>query len=60
MREQWERRLAELRNEYEAGQKEVAELESKQKALKATMERIKGAIQVMEELLAEKTSEPSQ
>jgi len=58
-RERLEHRLAELRSEYEAGKKLAAELESKQASLKATMERISGAIEVIEELLAEKTSQPS-
>jgi predicted nucleic acid-binding Zn-ribbon protein len=60
MRDQLERRLAELRSEYETGQKAVADLESKLNALKATLDRIRGAIEVIEELLAEKTNHASQ
>ena len=52
MREQIERRLDELRREYEAGAKLLAELETKQANVRATLTRISGAIQVLEEELA--------
>jgi predicted nuclease with TOPRIM domain len=52
MREQLEKRLAELRAELESGQRALAELEQKQAALRDTMLRISGAIQVLEEELA--------
>jgi hypothetical protein len=52
MREQIERRLEELRLEYEAGAKLLAELETKQANVRATLTRISGAIQVLEEELA--------
>jgi len=52
MREQLEQRLAELRSEYQAGGKMLADLEAKQAELKQTMLRISGAIQVLEELLS--------
>jgi chromosome segregation ATPase len=52
MREQIERRLEELRHEYEAGTKLLSELETKQANVRATLTRISGAIQVLEEELA--------
>jgi hypothetical protein len=51
MKEQLEKRLTELKAEFEAGQKMLAELEQKRNDLEATMLRISGAIQVIEELL---------
>lgn len=55
MRDQMEQRLEELKGEYEAGQKMLADLEQKRMTLEQTMLRISGAIQVLEEMLA---SEP--
>ena len=52
MRDQMEQRLEELRGEYEAGQKMLADLEQKRMSLEQTMLRISGAIQVLEEMLA--------
>lgn len=57
MREQLEKRLAELKAEFEAGQKMMAELEAKQANLRDTLLRISGAIQLLEEELA-KAGEP--
>lgn len=51
MKEQLENRIAELKLEFEAGQKMMAEMDTKRKDLEATMLRISGAIQVLEELL---------
>jgi prefoldin subunit 5 len=51
MKEKMEQRLAELKAEYEAGRKMLAELEAKQANLQQTLLRISGAIQVVEELL---------
>lgn len=51
MREQLEQRLTQLKAEFEAGQKMLAELEAKQRTLRETMLRISGAIQVLEEEL---------
>ncbi len=51
MREQLEQRLQELRTEFRAGEKLLAELEAKQMNLRSSMLRISGAIQVLEELL---------
>ncbi|NLW46364.1 MAG: hypothetical protein GXY86_03360 [Firmicutes bacterium] len=52
MKEQLERRLNELRAEFEAGQKMMAEMEAKQGNLRDTLLRISGAIQALEEELA--------
>ena len=52
MKEQLERRLAELKKEFESGQKMLAELEAKQASVRETMLRISGAIQVIEEELS--------
>ena len=61
MKTELEKRLATLKSEYETGQKMLTELEQKRSQLEATMLRISGAIQVIEELLApetEKTEKP--
>ena len=55
MREQLTQRLAELKAEYESGQKMLADLEAKQANLRETLLRISGAIQVLEEELAQDT-----
>ena len=52
MRERLEQRLVELKSELEAGQKMLAELDTKRANLQTTMLRITGAAQVIEELLA--------
>ena len=49
MKEQLQKRLAELKSEFEAGQKMMTELESKQSNLRDTLLRISGAIQILEE-----------
>jgi predicted nuclease with TOPRIM domain len=51
-REQMQVRLEELRGELEAGQAELQKLEEQRASLQATMLRISGAVQVLEELLA--------
>lgn len=53
MREQVEQRLNELKSEFEAGQKMLAELEAKQANLRETLLRISGAIQVLQEVLTD-------
>lgn len=53
MREQLERRVGELKAEQQKGQQVLAELEAKQAELRQTLLRISGAIQVLEELLAD-------
>ncbi len=51
MKEQLKERLEGLKNEFEAGQKRLAELEAEQSSLRDTLLRISGAIQVLEEEL---------
>lgn len=46
-------RLEELRKELEKGQQEMARLDRQRQELRDTMLRISGAIQVIEELLAQ-------
>jgi hypothetical protein len=57
MRLQLEQRVAELKSEYETGQKMLADLEAKKADLQTTLLRIGGAIQVLEELLAQEPEE---
>lgn len=52
MKEELQTRLQQLKSEFEAGQKMLADLETQQSNLRATLLRISGAIQVLEELLA--------
>jgi len=56
MQEQLERRLAELRKEFETGQARLKELETEQAYIRETMLRISGAIQVLEEALGQETN----
>lgn len=49
-----EKRLTELRREYEAGQAQLSALEQRARELKNTMLRITGAITVLEEVIAER------
>lgn len=53
MREQLEQRLQTLRSEFALGQQKLAELEAQEANLRQTLLRISGAIQVLEELLAQ-------
>ncbi len=57
MKQQIEERLNTLKSELASGQKMLADLEAKQTNLRDTLLRISGAIQVLEELLAQ--SQPS-
>ena len=57
MKEQLEQRLDQLKSEFEAGQKMLADLETKQAEIRETLLRISGAIQVLEELLASTTED---
>jgi septal ring factor EnvC (AmiA/AmiB activator) len=57
MREQLEQRLKQLKAEFKAGQKMLAELEAKQANVRETLVRISGAIQVLEEELAKTETE---
>ena len=52
MKVQLEERLQQLRQEFESGQRILADHEAKQAELRQTLLRISGAIQVLEELLA--------
>jgi prefoldin subunit 5 len=49
-KEQIEARLAELKSEFEQGQKMLAEVESRRENLRQSLLRISGAIQVLEEI----------
>lgn len=60
MKEKMEQRLQQLRNEYETGQKMLADLEAKQLNLRETLLRINGAIQVLEEVLEEDSTPESE
>jgi prefoldin subunit 5 len=51
-----EQRLKALRQELETGQKMLADLEARRLELQQTILRIDGAIQVLEELLADEPS----
>ncbi|MEW6491437.1 MAG: hypothetical protein AB1589_02640 [Cyanobacteriota bacterium] len=57
MKQQLEQRLQELKSEFEAGQKVLADLEAKQTSVRETILRISGAIQVIEEELAKANSD---
>jgi chromosome segregation ATPase len=52
MKAQLERRLAELRAEFEKGQEALAGLDAQRDNLRQTLLRISGAIQVLEEELS--------
>lgn len=54
-----EQRLADLRQEYEAGQTQLRALEQRTRDLQNTMQRITGAITVLEELLADERASKS-
>lgn len=58
---QLQARLAELKKEYQLGDAQLRELTQKETALRETLLRISGAIQVLEELLskASETAPPS-
>lgn len=51
MKDQLEKRLTDLKAEFSSGQKMLAELEVKEAALRETLLRVSGAIQVLEEEL---------
>ena len=59
MKQQLEKRLKDLKTEFESGQKVLAELEAKQANVQNTLLRIQGAIQVLEEELAKSAEEVS-
>jgi predicted nuclease with TOPRIM domain len=53
MQEQLQKRLEELKKEFESGQARLRELETEQAYIRETMLRISGAIQVLEEALGQ-------
>jgi predicted nucleic acid-binding Zn-ribbon protein len=57
MREQLEKRLADLKVEFETGQRKIADLESQLGTMRTTLLRISGAIQVLEEELGKSEAE---
>jgi hypothetical protein len=57
MNEQIEKRLLALEEEYQNGRRMLAELEAKESALRSSLLRISGAIQVLREFLPQ---DPSQ
>ena len=59
MRDKLQQRLKDLKTEYESGQKVLTELEAKQANVRDTLLRISGAIQVLEEELANAETEAS-
>ncbi len=60
MEESLKQRLAKLREEYDSGVRAMSEIQRRQDELRATLLRISGAIQVLEELLDEARSSPSE
>lgn len=56
MQEKIEKKLEELKAEFESGKKMLAHLEKQQETLQSTLLRISGAIQVLEELLEKETA----
>ena len=52
MRGELERRLTELRSEFEAGRRLEADLQERLRDVSQTLLRVSGAIQVLEELLS--------
>lgn len=56
MQEQIESRIEELKQEFTRGQERYQELDAQQSALRETLLRISGAIQVLEEVLASSAS----
>ena len=57
MQQQFEKRLAELRKEFETGQNKLQELVRQEQLVRETLLRISGAIQVIEEELARNGTE---
>ena len=58
MQKQLQERLKVLKDEFEAGQKRLAESEAEANNLRQLMLRISGAIQVLEEVLANANKTP--
>ena len=53
-------RLQELKNNHQAGEERLKALETQRQELQLTMMRISGAIQVLEELIAEQGKDGNQ
>ena len=51
MRELLEKRLAELKTEYEQGEKMLSDLDARREQVRQTLLRISGAVQILEEML---------
>ena len=51
MREILEKRLAELKTEYEQGEKMLSDLDARREQVRQTLLRISGAVQILEEML---------
>ena len=60
MKQQLRTRLAELKAEFEKGQKRLEELETETNHLRQTLLRISGAVQILEELLAQAEQQTAQ
>ncbi|NEQ10529.1 MAG: hypothetical protein F6K37_32805 [Moorea sp. SIO4E2] len=60
MKEQLQKRLTQLKAEFESGQKVLADLEVKQANVRETLLRIQGAIQVLEEELTKNNGAASE
>ncbi|MFO1430570.1 MAG: hypothetical protein U1F76_10600 [Candidatus Competibacteraceae bacterium] len=60
MEQQLRTRLAGLKAEFEKGQKRLEELETEANHLRQTLLRISGAVQVLEELLAQAEQQAAQ
>lgn len=58
VKDQLQARLAELKREYQLGEGQLGELTRREAALRETLLRIAGAIQVLEELLAGAAGKP--
>jgi len=58
VRDQIEKRLSELKIEFEEGQKTLYDLDSRRENLRQTLLRISGAVQILEELLKEEGAAP--
>lgn len=58
MSEQLEGRLKALESEFETGKKMLAEVEAREAALRSTLLRISGAIQVLREFVPQTDVEP--
>ncbi len=56
MNEQIEKRLKALEEEYQSGRRMLAELEAKEAAVKGSLLRISGAIQVLREFIPQEAA----